>query len=372
MTEPRPLAPTDAPPSVPTPGRGPLLPAVGGSSITEVFAARAARTPGAVAVRDGAASLTYGRLSAVTGDLARALTGWGTGPESRVTVLMDPCAALVVASLGTLRAGGAYVPLDGRWPAARMRQAVRGVQARVLLVDSVWCGHPWVREAAASGVRVLRLDAAGAVVGGAPSAAGQLPAAAGGGRLAYVMFTSGSAGEPKPVGVTHGDVVALAGDRMFRGVSDAVLMHSAYAFDASTFEMWTPLLAGGLVRVAAPDLVQPATLGTLIRDEALTAMFATTALFNVLAEADPAVFAGLRMVCTGGEAAAAGILQKVADACPGTAVHHVYGPTETTTFATRARLRPGGPGGAVAPIGTAMAGMTAYVLDIALRPTPRG
>ncbi|WNI16131.1 non-ribosomal peptide synthetase [Actinacidiphila sp. ITFR-21] len=342
-------------------------------SVPEVFAEQAARTPRAVAVRDDTTTLTYAELDALTAALAGVLVGCGVRAEGGVAVLMDRCPGVVVASLGALRAGGAYVPLDGRWPVARIRQAVRTAGVQVLLVDAVWRGHAWVAEAVAAGIRVLELDPAGCVTQGAPELPGALPEVVGGGeRLAYVMFTSGSTGEPKAVAVTHADVLALARDTLFEGVSDAVLMHSAYAFDASTFELWVPLLAGGRIRIAPPGVLEPAALTRIVADEGLGSVFVTTALFNVLAEADPAVFAGLRMVCTGGEKAAAGVVQKVAAACPGTAVHHVYGPTETTTFATRHLVRSGDRSEVVPPIGRPLDGMSLYVLDRRLQPVPSG
>ncbi|SCE53814.1 non-ribosomal peptide synthase domain TIGR01720/amino acid adenylation domain-containing protein [Streptomyces sp. DvalAA-14] len=352
-------------------GRGAVRPQTA-RTVPEIFAEQVARTPQAVALRDDTTTVTYARLETLTADLAGVLVGCGVGAEAGVAVLMDRCAGLVVASLGALRAGGAYVPLDGRWPVARIRQAVRAAGVRVLLVDAVWRGHAWVEEAAAAGLRVLELDAAGQVVRGAPESAAPLPEVSGGERLAYVMFTSGSTGEPKAVAITHADIVALARDSLFDGVSDAVLMHSAYAFDASTYELWAPLLTGGRIRIAPPGVLEPAAVKRIVAAEGLASMFVTTALFNALAEADPTVFAGLRMVCTGGETAAVGVLQTVAAACPGTAFHHVYGPTEATTFAARHLVGPDDPAEAAPPIGGALDGMRLYVLDERLQPAPQG
>ncbi|MGC5365809.1 AMP-binding protein, partial [Streptomyces sp. DT24] len=103
--------------------------------------------------------------------------------------------------------------------------------------------------------------------------------------------------------------------------------------------------------------------------EGVTAVFLTTALFNVLAEWDVSVLAGLRLVCVGGEMAAPGVMQRVAGALPGTRLLHVYGPTETTTFATRFEVCPAdadadvdgaGGGVGVAPIGGAFDGVRVY------------
>ena len=96
--------------------------------------------------------------------------------------------------------------------------------------------------------------------------------------------------------------MALAADRGWvGGTHDRVLMHSPPAFDASTYELWVPLLSGGTVVVAANDQLDAGELRLLIADEGVTAAFFTTALFNAVAAEHPAALAGLRVVFTGGE-----------------------------------------------------------------------
>ncbi|MFB8121098.1 amino acid adenylation domain-containing protein [Streptomyces sp. NPDC055962] len=352
-------------------GRGAGLPARAVEpSLTEVFSGWARRTPDAPAVVDGTVTLTYGEVARAAEDLSRALAGWGIGPEDGVGVLMGRTAAVVPATLGPVAAGAAYVPMDAAWPPERLDRVADIARVRALVVDEATAGQPWVAEAA-SVLPVVVVDPLGGIVRGAPPRTGQPPRAVHAGRLAYVMFTSGSTGLPKGVGVTHADVLALAADTTWAdGVSDAVLLHSAPVFDASTFEIWVPLLNGGRVVVAPGGVLEARTLREMTGRHGVTALFLTTALFNLAAETDPAAFSGLRLVAAGGEAASSTLMQRVAAASPDTRVLHVYGPTETTTFATRHPVAAGTAG--VPPIGRALDGVRLYVLDGALALVPPG
>nr|WSW64832.1 amino acid adenylation domain-containing protein [Streptomyces sp. NBC_00995] len=340
------------------------------ASLPEAFGAQARRTPDAPAVVDGTLTLSYQELARTANDLASALAGWGVGAEDGVGVLAGRSAAVVSTTLGIVGAGAAYVPMDPAWPAERLDRVVRTARVRALVVDEATAGAPWVREAAA-GLPLIVVDALGGLLRGAPPRPAPLPRLTRGDRLAYVMFTSGSTGLPKGVGVTHADILALAADTTWQdGVCDAVLLHSAYVFDASTFETWVPLLNGGRVVVAPSGVVDAQVLRDMVHRHGLTALFLTTALFNVVAEADPTAFAGLRLVAAGGEAATPDLMQRVAAAAPATLVLHVYGPTETTTFTTRHPVASGSTG--LPPIGRAFDGMSLYVLDDSLALVPPG
>ncbi|WNI20543.1 non-ribosomal peptide synthetase [Streptomyces sp. ITFR-16] len=348
-----------------------LPPATGSTTLPALFAARARRTPDAVAVTDGATTLTYAALDRISETLSGALAGLGAGPETGVGVLLGRSPAVVSVSLGTVRAAGTYVPLDARWPGERLDQVAGVADVRILVVDEEAAASPWVDEAARR-VPILVVDRLGRILRGAPERPGRPAAVPGADALAYVMFTSGSTGLPKGVGVSHADVVALTADSAWQGgAADAVLMHSAYVFDASTFEIWAPLLHGGRVVVAPDGVLEAAVLADAVHAHGVTAVFLTTALFNVIADTDPGAFAGLRVVCAGGELASPDAMQRVAGTAPGVRVLHVYGPTETTTFATRHDVAPDLPAGPP-PIGRALDGMRLHVLDSALRQVPPG
>ncbi|MDF6018170.1 non-ribosomal peptide synthetase [Streptomyces sp. JH34] len=353
-------------------GTGRRLPAdTVDATLPALFAAQAHRTPDAVAVTGDDSTLTYAELDAISDDLAHALAGHGVGPESGVGVLLTRSPAVVSVSLGAVRASGAYVPLDARWPEERLDRAAGVAAVRVLVVDEAASVSAWV-TATARRTPVVVVDRLGRILRGAPGRPVRPAPVPGPGALAYVMSTSGSTGLPKGVGVTHADVAALTADSAWEGgATDAVLMHSAYVFDASTFEIWAPLLNGGRIVVAPDGVLEAGALGDAVREHGVSAVFLTTALFNVIAETDPGAFSGLRLVCAGGELASPDAMQRIAGSAPGVRVLHVYGPTETTTFATRYDVRAGLPSGPP-PIGRALDGMRLYVLDSSLGPVPPG
>ncbi|GGO95589.1 amino acid adenylation domain-containing protein [Wenjunlia tyrosinilytica] len=350
------------------------------ASITELFRAQAERTPDAVAVVFDGAPVSYRELDERSRALAHRLISSGVTPESRVVILQERSADLIVSILAVLEAGAVYAPLDVRSPASRMASVLADTAARVLLTDRAMLGHEFLASTPADAARILVVDDPGSV---APDPAAPGAAAVRGDtggplvrthpeQLAYVMYTSGSTGTPKGIGITHQDVVAFALDQCWRGVDHRILLHSPVAFDASTYELWVPLLTGGRVVVAPPGDLDPHALAAIIREQELTSVLLTAGLFRVVAEEVPQTFAGLREVLTGGDVIPVTAVQRVLDTCPDTAVRPTYGPTETTLFATQHVLRAPHRVGRTVPMGRPMDQMRAYVLDAALELVPTG
>ncbi|WP_260636943.1 non-ribosomal peptide synthase/polyketide synthase [Streptomyces angustmyceticus] len=320
-------------------------------SPVDLFAEQARRTPDAVALAEvDGQEVTYRQLADWSDRVAARLRADGLAPESRVALLMDRSAALVVAQLAVLKAGGAYVPVDGRAPEERRRT----------LLDQ-----------AGATTRLTAEDVAAART--AEPAGAPAPPPADPDRLAYVMFTSGSTGTPKAVGVRHRDVAALATDSRFTGPGCArVLLHSPVAFDAATFEVWAPLLNGGRVVVAPPGAVDAALLRRLAAGGEVTALWLTAGLFRLLAQDAPDCFDGLRQVWTGGDVVPAAAVRRVLAACPALTVVDGYGPTETTTFATSFAMTDAAAVPDTVPIGHPLDDMRVHVLDARMRPVPPG
>ncbi|MFF0505035.1 amino acid adenylation domain-containing protein [Streptomyces fimicarius] len=333
-------------------------------------AAVAAEHPDAVAVRplDGGQPVTYGQLVARASRFADRLRAAGAGPESVVALLLPRSVDLVVTELAVAWAGAAYLPLHPDWPAERIR-TVLGTADAVALVR-----RPGTDTDAYGPVPVLHPPAEDAAAG----PGGTPPEAADPDRLAYVMYTSGSTGEPKGVAVPESAVLALAADSRFTGDAHRrVLVHSPHSFDAATHEVWGTLLRGGEL-VLAPDApLDPARWRELLtggagRGGGADSAWFTAGLFALLAQDAPETFTALREVWTGGDVVAPGAVAAARAAAPHLRVVNGYGPTETTTFATAHPLHPDTPDGAPLPIGRPLDGMTLRVLDTALRPALPG
>ncbi|QFG21430.1 non-ribosomal peptide synthetase [Actinomadura sp. WMMB 499] len=322
-----------------------------GRSLTDLFEAQAARSPGAVAVVGQDASgtdvtWTYAELDARADTVARALIGRGVRPHDLVGVVLERSAELVPVLLGVLKAGAAYVPLDPAHPDGRRRAIIKEAGVSVVLTGE---------------------DGFGPAAGGRPGV--QVPPDS----LAYVMYTSGSTGAPKGVAVTHANVVAFCLDEAWRDdVVESVLVQANHAFDASTYEIWTPLLRGGRLVVAPPGRVDAAERARLIAEHRVTNVHATAGLFAALADQAPWMFAGVREVSTGGDVVSSAAVRTLLRTHPGLVVRTTYGPTETTAFTTQVAYTASEGVPASVPLGFPMDNARAYVLDGFLRPVPPG
>ncbi|WP_051905992.1 MULTISPECIES: non-ribosomal peptide synthetase [Streptomyces] len=343
-------------------GTGPGLP-VPDLTLPALFEARAAAEPDAVALVAGDTELTRSDLNIRANRLAHLLRARGVRRGDAVALRLERSVDAVVAVLAVLKAGAAYVPLDPRHPVARTGLIVRDTRPALLLTST---GAPALDD-----VPRLELDdpATVAELAAGPAADPRVPAAPA--DAAYVMYTSGSTGRPKGIVVTHTNVAALAFDPCWSDAAhDRVLLHSPSAFDASTYELWVPLLRGGRVVVAPPGDLDVPALAALITGSGVTGLWLTAALFDVMAEHDPGCFTAVRQVWAGGEALSPAAVGRVLAACPETVVVNGYGPTETTTFATSHAVRELAPDTPAVPIGRPLAGTRTYVLDAGLRPVP--
>jgi amino acid adenylation domain-containing protein len=333
------------------------------AGVHELFQRQAARAPGAVAVAWDGGSLTYAELNARANRLAYRLRALGVRPGARVALLLPRSADLVAAELAVLKAGAAYVPIDPAFPAERVALMVANSGARVVLARG-GDAHPPLAEA-------VRLDV-DAVADGPEH---DLPAVPGGGAPAYVMYTSGSTGTPKGVMVPHRAISRLVVNNGFAtfGADDCVAFAANPTFDASTLEVWAPLLNGGRLAVIPPDQVlDPRRLGDALGRHGVTVLWLTVGLFNAFAGELGAAFGRLRVLLVGGDRLdPATIARQLRDHPPGRLLNG-YGPTETTTFALTHPVEQVADGAPGIPLGRPIGNTRVYLLDAAGEPVPVG
>ncbi|MFI4925908.1 MAG: amino acid adenylation domain-containing protein, partial [Vicinamibacteria bacterium] len=357
-----PLTPLDALPMMDSPtrervvasGLGRAAPLGADAIVHRRFAAQAAARPDARAV----GSLTYAALDAASGRLAAELRARGVGPGRFVAVARERTADLVVAWLAVLKCGAAYVPIDTALPDARLGHMLADARVAHAIVDDA-TAYKLQRD----GIDVVRPDAEAAKIAAhaptGPDTAIDAEAPA------YAIYTSGSTGRPKGVIVPHRAIVSLVVDNDFAplGPDDVVAQMAPPAFDASTFEIWGPLLNGASIApIAKATAMSPRALAAALDKERVTTLFLTTALFDAVAREMPAAFASCRTVLFGGEAADPRRVHAVLGAGAPARLVHVYGPTETTTFATFHEVRAVDARALTVPIGRAIARAEAFVL----------
>jgi amino acid adenylation domain-containing protein len=326
---------------------------------------QASRQPNALAVVYGEKQISYGELNRRANRLAHYLRAHGVGRETRVGVLMERSANWIVALLGILKAGGVYVPLDGSYPAGRLRFMVEDAEIRLLLTES---GQPRIE---ASEVVFLDQDWEWLESESTENPENVTQAE----DLAYLMYTSGSTGQPKGVGVPHRAINRLVRNTNYVKLdeSDRVAQISNASFDAATFEIWGALLNGSRVVVLEKETaLSPKELKKQLVEHEISAMFLTTALFNQTALSRPEIFASLKYMIFGGDTADPRAVHRVLGEGRPEHLVNAYGPTENTTFTTWYDAQESDIGARMIPIGQPLSNTEVWVLDQQSRMVPVG
>ncbi len=326
--------------------------------IHEIFEQQAERNPNAIAIAFRDATLTYGELNERSTRLANHLRSLGVGVESRVGICIERSPEMIVGLLGILKAGGAYVPLEPGYPLERIAFLIRNADAQVVLTVGSLAG-----SLPADVLHMVLLDEACWPVGEPLSELWLRPQPDG---LAYVMYTSGSTGEPKGVATPHRGVVRLVcgADYARFGEQEVILQAATLSFDASTFEIWGALLHGAKLVLYPGRVPELGLLKQVIADQRISTVWLTTSLFNWVIDEAPEILSAVNQVLAGGEALSVAHIHKALALLPSTSLINGYGPTETTTFAVSYRIpRDIRRDATSIPIGYPISNTTVYVLD---------
>ncbi|WP_035057026.1 non-ribosomal peptide synthetase [Andreprevotia chitinilytica] len=307
-------------------------------------------------------ALSYGELNRRANQLAHALRARGVGPDVLVGLCAERSFESLVGVLGILKAGGAYLPLDPALPAQRLAYILSNAAPALVLSH----GEAWAALGLDS-VPSLRLDDASL-----PGLPNHNPTdVTSPDHLAYVMYTSGSTGQPKGVLVTHRNVVRLVRETHYFSLAPhARVLHLApTTFDATTFELWAPLLNGAIVALPAPGRLTLAAIGEFIDTQRIDTLWLTSALFNQMVDHELPRLVKAKHVLAGGEALSPPHV--AAFLAAGGRLTNGYGPTECTTFSCTEAVS-GEIDGTAIPIGKPIANAQTYILDANLEPVPVG
>ncbi len=339
------------------------------STVQTLFEKQVAERPDAVALVYGNEHVTYSELNNRSNRMAHYLVNVGVRPGQGVATFLERGVPQLVSTLAVLKAGAAYIPLDVEFPPERIGQMLEDAKPPVVLTQAAVAD----RLADVAGANLISLDD---ITKELESCSGENPGIeCGTDDLAYIMYTSGSTGRPKGVEVVHRGIIRLVfGTDYVPFGTDTVMLHmAAVSFDASTLEIWGPLLHGGKCVLSPSRVPTLETIGQLLEEHQVNIFWMTAALFNLAITAAPEILKPVKYLLAGGEALSPWHVEKALKELPETQLINGYGPTENTTFSTtytfeRALFDPNKP----IPIGRAISNSTCYILDRFLRPVAPG
>ncbi|WGV25098.1 amino acid adenylation domain-containing protein [Halotia branconii CENA392] len=336
--------------------------------VHELFASQVEKTPDNIAVVFDGQQITYQELNHRANQVAHYLQSLDVKPEVLVGICVERSLDAIAGLLGILKAGGAYLPLDPTYPQERLSFMVADAQLQVLLTQ-----QKFVTEFSASKVQTICLDTDWELIDRQSQDNPNSYVTAE--NLAYVIYTSGSTGTPKGVAVPHRAVNRLVCNTNYvqLAASDRIAQASNTSFDASTFEIWGALLHGATLVVVPQNVVLSLQhFAEYIREQGISVLFLTTALFNQFARVVPQAFQSLRYLLFGGEAVDPKSVKAVLRNGAPQHLLHVYGPTENTTFSCWYLVKDVAKGVTNIPIGCPISNTQIYLLDSELQPVPVG
>ncbi len=327
-------------------------------TVYELFKEQVEKVPENTALVFGNKSMTYRELNTRSNQLARLLKAKMGGISSNpvIGIMVERSMEMIIGILGILKAGGAYMPIDPEHPADRIRHMLEDSNASLLLTEEKFFSK-WN----SMDIKVINVKDE-LIYNGDGS---NLPIHNKSSDYAYVMYTSGSTGKPKGNLISHYNISRVVKNTNYIDINskDTLLQLSNYAFDGSVFDIYGALLNGArLVLVNKDTILDMPALSNLIKNRGITVFFLTTALFNTLVDIRIDCFENIRKVLFGGERVSIPHVRKALDYMGPGRIIHVYGPTESTVFATYYFVDEIDINAATIPIGKPISNTQIYIL----------
>ena len=315
--------------------------------------------PESIAIFHDGFTVSYRELNLRANRLAHHLIGLGIKKGDFVGLYLDRSTEFIVGILAILKAGAGYVPIDTSYPDSRVQFMFDDSGIKLLISNAAY------REKLKnSSFPILYLDTNKETSENRREANPDIALQEN--DVAYIMYTSGSTGTPKGVIIPHCGVVRLVVKPNYITIlpSDNFLHVSNVSFDATTFEIWGPLLNCSRLTIISKNLLFTfSELKKCIHEHKISVIWVTTALFNQIASEVPDMFAGVRYVLLGGERVNPRFIKKILEHGRPENLINGYGPTENTTFSTTYRIENVEDETIPIPIGKSITNTTTIILD---------
>jgi amino acid adenylation domain-containing protein len=337
-------------------------------SLAELFLASASRHADRTAIRHARQNISYLDLARAADIVAARLRENQVRVGDFVALCAPSVPEMIAAQLGILLVGATCVPLDPEYPAERLAYMLRDCQAPVVLTTPGLAA-----QLPESDAKVLLLEPISAQPTGTAfppiQAAPVVPTA-----TSHVFYTSGSTGIPKGVMIPHRAISRLVRHAGFMDFTedDSFLQAAPISFDASTLEIWMPLLNGGRIVMMGEAGTSLDGIAEAVQRENVTCLWLTAGLFQSMIEENPKGLLGLKYLLAGGDVLSPAHVRRALDSLPGTTLINGYGPTENTTFTCCHTIRREDLERPSIPIGKPIANTFIRILDAHFQPVPQG
>lgn len=312
-------------------------------SIQNLFEEQVEINQNKIAVVFEGIEVTYKELNEKSNQLANFLINNGLKKGDVVALMIDKSIEMVIGILGILKSGGTYLPIDRDYPKNRIEYILKDANVNLLVDSNTFSNANLYKKYSKSNIDLKNNNSEDS---------------------AYIMYTSGTTGEPKGVIVTHKNVIRLVKNTNYIKFieNDRLLQTGSFAFDASTFEFFSSLLNGiTLYLIKKEDLLDPTTFKRYLIENKITILWLTSSLFNKMVEYNNTIFKNVRVLLVGGDVLSIKHINLVLDNNSNIVIINGYGPTENTTFSTYYKIE--GKYQHNIPIGKPISNSTCYIYD---------
>jgi amino acid adenylation domain-containing protein len=345
--------------------------------LAELFSQKVHQNPDQLALKFGEKSLSYRSLDERSNQVARFLRKEGIGKGDRVVLFLDRSEEFLILVLSVIKAGAVYVPLDPAYPLERLQYMLSDSQARLILSST---RYKDTLQTSLSG-NVGNIEAAyyfeeclpqwKTLDGSDPKYYESFDA----GDLIYIMYTSGSTGQPKGVCINHRAIIRLVCNTWYLtlGSRDRIGHISNVCFDAASYEIWGALLNGAtLIGFEKETILSEELFAKKLKEESVSNMFMTAALFHIYSRQRPDMFNNMRHLLVGGEAIRPDIARAMVQHAPQLRLMNGYGPTENAVFTAAFDIVNISDKAKSVPIGKPISNTQTYVVDKRDKEVPVG